>query len=235
MRLALLIAVFGLVGCDAGQVKNLDLEKITISADARLRTDTVGGGDHVSTSSFVLVDAKNTAEQGAYVSLGGELVDGGGAVIGTLRPQSLWVPAGESRTFALVDTERKPRPAATGTRIKVRGALISDPPPRARIADLHAFDDHGKIVVQANLVNDHPRIGHVMVIASFHDAQNRPLTRPFRLVRIGPSGTADTVEECPDAETPREKFPARAARCPQQFVGPPGSVRGTIYVGDVVY
>ena len=46
---------------------------------------------------------------------------------------------------------------------------------------------------------------------------------------------ADTVEECPDAETPREKFPARAARCPQQFVGPPGSVRGTIYVGDVVY
>ncbi len=232
MRLAFLIA---LVACKGGEVKNLDLEKIVISGDARLRTDTVGGGEHTSTSSFVLIDARNTADQGAYVSLGGELVDGAGTILGTLKAQSLWVPSGESRTFALVDTERKPRPAATSTRIKVRGALISDPPPRARIADFHTFDDHGKVVVQANLVNDYPRIGHVMVIASFHDAQNRPLTRPFRLVRIGPKGTTDTVEECPDAETPREKFPARAARCPVQFVGPQGSVRGALYVGDVVY
>lgn len=227
--------MLAVLSCDGGEVKNLDLARIEISADARLRTDTVGGGDHISTSSFVLVDATNRADQGAYVSLGGELVDAGGAVIGTLKPQSLWVPAGESRTFALVDTERKPRPAATSTRIKVRGALISDPAPHARIADFHAFDDHGKVVVQANLVNDYPRLGHVMVIAAFHDAQNRPLTRPFRLLRIGPHGTTDTVEECPDAETPRAKFPARGARCPVQFVGPPGAVRGTIYVGDVVY
>jgi hypothetical protein len=232
VRLAFVIA---LVACKGGELKNLDLEKIVISGDARLRTDIVGGGQHTSTSAFVLVDARNTAEEGAYVSLGGELVDAGGTAIGTLKPQSLWVPAGESRTFALVDTERKPRPAATSTRIKVRGALTSDPAPRARIADFHTFDDHGKVVVQANLVNDYPRIGHVMVIASFHDAQNRPLTRPFRLVRIGPQGTTDTVEECPEAESPREKFPARAARCPVQFVGPQGSVRGALYVGDVVY
>ena len=229
------LLMLALLSCQAAEVRNLELDRIEISADARLRTDKVGGGDHVSTSSFVLVDAKNTADQGAYVSLGGELVDGGGAVIGTLKPQSLWVPAGEARTFALVDTERKPRPAATSTRIKVRGALISDPAPHARIADFHAFDDHGKVVVQANLVNDYPRIGHVMVIAAFHDAQHRPLTRPFRMLRIGPKGTADTVEECPDADSPRSKFPARAAQCPVQFVGPPGAVRGTIFVGDVVY
>ena len=224
-----------MAACQGGEVKNLELDRIVISTDARLRTDTVGGGDFTSMSSFVLVDARNTAEQGAYVSLGGDLIDGGGKVIGMLKPQSLWVPGGESRTFALVDTERKPRPAATSTRIKVRGALISDPPPRARIADFHTFDDHGKVVVQGNLVNDYPRIGHVMVIGSFHDAQNRPLTRPFRLLRIGANGTADKVEDCPDAEISREKAPARAARCPVQFVGPPGSVRGQLYIGDVVY
>ena len=74
------------------------------------------------------------------------------------------------------------------------------------------FDDYGKSVVQANLVNDADRIGQIMVIASFHDASGQPMTRPFEMIAIGRKETR-----------------------PVQFVGPPGSKTGTIFVGDVVY
>jgi len=118
------------------------------------------------------------------VTLGGDLIAATGEGLGHLKPQSLWIPGGEIRTFALVDTERKPRPASTSARILVRGALVPDEPPKARIADLHLFDDHGKAVVQANLVNDADRLGQIMVIASFHDASGQPMTRPFQMVEI---------------------------------------------------
>src|SRR5215212_5911070 len=79
---------------------NLDLDLIKIAGEPRLRTDTVGAGRFVDTATFVLVDAENTAAQGAHVTLAGDLLDPAGAVIGTLNPQSLWIPAHESRMFA---------------------------------------------------------------------------------------------------------------------------------------
>lgn len=200
-------------GCAKSKpARNLDLDRVRVTSDARMRTDQVGEGAFASTATFVLVDAENTSADGAYITLGGDLTDAGGAVLGHLKPQSLWIPGGEARTFALVDTERQPRPASTSARIIVRGALIPDEPPRARISDLHLFDDYGKAVVQANLVNDAERPGQIMVIASFHDASGRPMTRPFQMLEI-------------DAHQTR----------PVQFVGPQGSKTGTIYVGDVVY
>lgn len=192
--------------------KTLDLDAIKISSDARMRTDTVGDGTFASTSTFVLVDAENTAGEGAYVTLAGDLTDAGGKTVGALKPQSLWVPSHDSRTFALVDTERVPRPTATSARIIIKGAKVPLDPPRARIEDVHAFDDHGKIVVQANLVNDADRIGQIMVIGSFHDAQHQPMTRPFSMLDMNPHD---------------KRF--------VQFVGPPGAVAGTIFVGDIVY
>ncbi len=177
-----------------------------------MRTDTVGEGKFASTATFVLVDAENTAGEGAYVTLTGQLTDGGGQVIGQLKPQSLWVPSHESRTFALVDTERVPRPAATSAKIVVRGAKVPLDPPRARIADVHTFDDHGKLVIQGNLVNEAERIGQIMVIGSFHDAHHQPMTRPFTMFDMNPHD---------------KRF--------VQFVGPPGAVDAAIYVGDVVY
>lgn len=191
---------------------NLDLDAIHVSPDARLRTDVVGDGKFASTASFVLVDAENAAAEGAYITLGGELHDAAGARIGELRGQSLWIPPHEARTFALVDTERVPRPAAAGARIKVFGAVILDDPPRAHIADLHSFDDRGKIVVRAYLVNTADRAGQIMVIGSFHDAHGEPMTRPFELIDI-----------------------AAHDRQVVQFVGPEGSTRGTIFVGDAIY
>ena len=197
--------------------RQLDLDAIRVTGDARLRTDTVGEGQFASTATFVLIDAANTASEGAYVTLGGDLLGPGagmegGDVLGHLKPQSLWIPAGERRTFALVDTERLPRPASTSARIVVRGALVPDEPPKARITDLHVFDDYGKTVVQANLVNDADRLGQIIVIASFHDVDGRPMTRPFQMIQI-------------DGKQTR----------PVQFVGPQGSRTGTIYVGDVIY
>lgn len=209
----LLCAIALLGGCGKSKPsRQLDLDAIRVTGDARLRTDTVGDAKFAETATFVLIDAANTAGEGAYVTLGGDLTSAGGEVLGHLKPQSLWVPAGESRTFALVDTERQPRPASTSARIVVKGALVPDEGPRARIADLHTFDDNGKVVVQANLVNDANRIGQIMVIASFHDASGRPMTRPFEMVEIDKNDTR-----------------------PVQFVGPPGSKTGTIFVGDVIY
>ena len=210
---ALAVAVVIAAGCGrSAPQRNLDLDAIRISGDARMRTDVVGDGTFASTASFVLVDAENTAADGAYVTLGGDFTDQAGATVGRLKAQSLWVPAHESRTFALVDTERVPRPTATSARIKVHGAVIPTDPPRARITELHAFDDRGKIVVQAYLVNTAERRGQIMVIGSFHDAHGQPMTRPFQMVEIG-GGERRVV----------------------QFVGPQGSTRGTIFVGDAVY
>lgn len=209
----MLVVVLAGLSCRRSQPSRyLDLDVIRISGDARMRTDVVGDGGFASVSTFVLVDAENTAEAGAYLTLGGELTDTAGATVGKLKPQSLWVPAHESRTFALVDTERVPRPSSTSARIKVFGAVIPPDPPRAQISDLHSFDDHGKIVVQGYLVNTADRIGEIMVIAAFHDAHNQPMTRPFQMIKIKPRD-----------------------RQVVQFVGPPGSTRGTIFVGDVVY
>ena len=207
------LLVLAACGCAKSKpARQLDLEAIRVTADARLRTDTVGDGQFASTATFVLIDAANTATDGAYVTLGGDLTAAGGEVLGHLKPQSLWIPAGERRTFALVDTERQPRPASASARIVVRGALVPDEPPKARITDLHTFDDYGKTVVQANLVNDADRIGQIMVIAAFHDAEGRPMTRPFQMIEIDRKQTKAV-----------------------QFVGPPSSKTGTIFVGDVVY
>ncbi|MBA3462940.1 MAG: hypothetical protein H0T46_23495 [Deltaproteobacteria bacterium] len=205
-------AVALLGGCKSKPAKQLDLDAIRVTGDARLRTDKVGDGQFASQTTFVLVDAENVAKEGAHVTLGGDLTSSTGEVLGHLKPQSLWIPGGEKRTFALVENERLARPESTSARIVVKGALLSDEPPRARITDLHVFDDYGKVVVQANLVNDADRIGQIMVIAAFHDPGGRPMTRPFQMIAIDKGQTR-----------------------PVQFVGPPGSKTGTIFVGDVIY
>jgi len=210
--------------------RELDLADIEVLG-ATMRTDTVGGGEFTDTATFVLVDARNRASEGAYVTLGGELVDAGGAKVGDLIVQSLWIPAGETRTFALVDTERKARPAATKARAKVRGASVF-PAPLARIEEQVTHDDHGQLVVAAYLVNDAPGEGTVMVVGVFHDAAGRPLTRPFNVVKIAGKQDPATPGNCPDAGEDRKPL---VSKCPIQFVGPPGAVRATMFVGDTLY
>lgn len=210
MHRALLL--LALLGCEASKSRELDLSLIEVTPDAKLRTDKVGEGKFVEEATFVLVDAENHATEGAYVTLAGELADASGTVLGELKPQSLWMPAGELRTFALVDRERKPRPSAAAARIHVRGASIPATPPPARVDQQRELVDNGRIVVQGVLHNDAERAGQIVVIATFHDAEHKPMTRPFSIVRVLGHDTQ-----------------------PVQFVGPEGSQHGTIFVGDVVY
>jgi len=236
MRAWLLLLAVGFACGRSSPARNLDLDRIRVD-EARLRTDTVGGDpklygvqpgmnrelrDYIEQSNeggrfsdqatFVLVDAENAGDAGAVVTLGGDLRDAAGQALGALKPESLWIPAGDRRTFALVDTERKSRPTAAGAKIVVRGALIPEEPPVVHVEDIHTFDDFGKQVVQGLLVNDADRAGQAIVIASFHDVKKQPMTRPFSLIQI-----------------------AAKQRRTVQFVGPPGSSTATIYVGDTIY
>lgn len=192
--------------------RQLDVGAIEVVDNAKLRTDTVGEGKFASESTFVLVDAANPTPDGAYVTLAGQLKDEGGAVIGQLNPQSLWIPSGQRRTFALVDTERVPRPTTTSARIVVAGALVPADPPRVHVTELHEFLDNGRIVAQAYVVNETDRIGKAIVIAAFHGPNDVPMTRPFQVLEI----------------------PAKQKQA-VQFVGPAGSTKGTIFIGDVVF
>lgn len=229
LRLALILAFAAACG-KSDPKRELDLDRIEVLG-ANLRTDLVGGGKFEDTATFVLVDARNLANEGAYVTLGGELVDASGAKISDLSLMSLWIPAGETRTFALVDTERKPRPTAKTARAKVRGASVF-PPPLARIEDLNVIDDHGQLVVQAYLVNDAPGDGIVMVVAAFHDDRGNPLTRPFNVVKIKGKQDPARPGDCLDAASDRL---AEYSKCPIQFVGPAGATKATMFVADTVY
>jgi hypothetical protein len=201
-----------IVGCAQSKPRQLDLDRVRISTDARLRTDSVGEGKWEEQATFVLVDCDNTGSEGAYITLGGTLADHAGAQVSELKAQSLYVPAGATRTFALVDAERQARPTASAARLVVRGATIPDQPPPYRVDAVREVPDNGKLVLQGTLHNDAERGGDVMVIAAFRDESGRLMTRPFSRV-FAPAHGMQGV----------------------QFVGPAGSVHGTIFVGDAVY
>jgi hypothetical protein len=163
-----LLIVLALTACEKPTRRQLDLDLVRVTSEARLRTDTVGDGAFTETATFVLVDAENTGAEGAYITLGGELTDTANHVVSELKPQSLWIPGGETRTYALVDRQRQPRPAARRAVIKVRSATIPEAPPPARVDRIRVLEDDGKLVVQGTLHNDAGRPGDIMVIASFH-------------------------------------------------------------------
>ena len=60
------------------------------------------------------------------------------------------------------------------------------------------------------------------------------MTRPFQIVQIGPRSAGMAPGDCPDIEARRTNGPL-TARCTVQFVGPPGSKRGAIFVGAENY
>jgi hypothetical protein len=208
----LLLSIALVAGCPSKSTSHsLDLDLIRVSPEARLRTDIVGDGKWEKTQAFVLVDAENTSNESCYITLAGDLTDDAGTVVGTLKPQSLWTPAHESRTFALIDSDRQPRPGATSARIKVRGAVVDLPPP-AHVEDIHVFFEADKTVVQGTVVNHADRWGKVIVIGSFHDAAGKPTKRPFDVIDLGPKASQNI-----------------------SFVGPAAMKRATLFVGDSVY
>ena len=127
--LVVLIALAATVACSRPAPAELDHELIRVTNDARLRTDKIGDGAQAELATFVFVEAENTAKEGAYVTLGGDLTDDKGGKVGDLLAQQLYIPAGEKRSFALIDLEHKPRPNARGAHIYVRRARVAPPAP----------------------------------------------------------------------------------------------------------
>lgn len=180
---------------------------------ATLRHDTVGHDKWESKATFVLIDAHNQHDQDLMVSLGGDLVDAHGTPVGKVRTESLRIPAGGVRTFAMIDHEQKVRDTATAARIEVLGAFVPNYPPLVQVTDgaVYRYDSE-RIVVNGVVRNAVDRPTRVIVLAGFYDADDRPLTRPFTEMYLPGDGQSNA-----------------------QFPGPPGAVKGYIFIGDMVY
>lgn len=212
----LVTALACLGGCEKGKVWDqrevdpglvrLDIERM------HLRSDTVGHDQWESRATFALIDAHNSHDEDLLVTLGGELLAGDGAEVARLRSESLRIPAGGMRTFALVDDHNALRPRATSARVRVQGAYVPTYVPPVQITDGKAYMDGDRAVVNAMVRNAVDRPGTALILAGFHDRDGKPLTRPFtKMYLLGDSAH------------------------PALFVGPPGSVSGYIFVGDTVY
>jgi hypothetical protein len=229
---AIVLVLAAAVGCDQpDRAARIDLDLIVIERRPALRTSPIGGAPDPAEvrayeeaeggpmwagtgkpieASYVLVDAENRSPTDAAVTLGGTLT--GAAQTAPLRRESLFVPAGGTRTFLLLDQGLAPRPWATGVEVKVTGAVEARHRPAFEIADVHQLPDGDRVVVAASVTSTAKRAGTVIVLAAFHDADGAPLSRGHTFLRLLP-GEPQTV----------------------RFVGPPGSVRGTIFQGESVF
>ena len=181
-------------------------------AKMTLHTGEIGIGKYEKQATYVLVDAKNTSSSDMNVSLGGAFLDKKGTKIGTLKPDSLRIPAGQVRTFALVGDTRSTLPEAAQATIEVTSAVRLNYGEQFVISDLHQYPDGNRIVVAAYVQNKVARIGKVLVFATFYDDKGRPMKRPSSVFHL-----------------------ERKARRGVQFVGPQGSVRATMSIGAIVY
>ena len=78
-------------------------EQIRVTLNANMRTDAVE--NVAGKATFVLVDAENRSPNAAYIALRGTLLDAAGTTVGRLRTEELYVPAGATRTYALLDAD----------------------------------------------------------------------------------------------------------------------------------
>jgi hypothetical protein len=217
VRLGLLVVTFVLgAACERPEpaaARKLDVTLIDPAEEKlTIRTDTVGHDQWESEATFALVDATNTGTTDALVTLGGALLDGEGREIGPVRLESLRVPAGQRRTFALIDAEQKPRPEAKSARVEVTGSFAPTHSSTITINTGRVNVDEDRMVIAGTVTNTAKAAVKVLILAGFHDAEDRPMTRPFTVVQLG-GGQQQNVE----------------------FVGPVGSKKAYLFVGDAVY
>jgi hypothetical protein len=214
-RLAIALSLVALVGCrskNTWQRDELPYDQIVVAPErVSLQSGRVGAGRWETDATFVLAAARNSSDRDADVSLAGDLITADGTRY-PLHVESLRVPGGGERTFALVDKEQKARPDAVRAEVRVTGAMLPDYPPPVAVTDGAVHQDQGRAVVAGNVVNTAARECQVSVMAAFYDAAGVPLQRPFTVFKLGPNGKRGT-----------------------QFVGPPGSVSAQLYVGEVNY
>lgn len=198
----------------ASEGRAIDPDAIRVRADSiAIQTGEIGLGQEREEATYALVDAKNEGEEPARVTLGGALTSSGGERVAKLREETLRVPPGAQRTFALVadDDRARPRADAANARLERARAAVAEPPLAVTDGNVYRDRDHEgneRAVVKASVENRGDGRARALVMAAFHDGEGRPLERPFTAVEI------DGGED-------------RSFR----FVGPPGSARGMIYVG----
>ena len=213
------IALFcvGLSGCEKPkglEYVEVDRKYLQVHADKQtLRHDDVGVGRFRSRATFVLVDVENRYRADLFVTLGGELVDAKERTVGTLRAESLRIPPASQRVFALIDNKNEERKSAVRANIRITGAHQSKHPVSIQITDGNVYPDADRVVVNAYARNtSKERFARVVVLGAFYDAQGAPMTRPFIDLQIPPNG-----------------------KHPVQFVGPNGSRKASVFVGQIAY
>lgn len=194
--------------------KQLDSSVVEVATD-RLHLRHVKVGMEIQftkVATVVMVDVRNKHTKDVSITMTGKLHDKGSAVVGTLRRESLRVPAGQWRLFALVDSENQERKNAAGASVSVAGVHELEFPQEIVIRNPRRYKDGERIIVQAEVHNAGKAFGRSLVMASFYDKEGTPLARAFSEVRLGIGETT-----------------------PVQFVGPDGSVRGEIFPGETYW
>ena len=188
-------------------------DMIHVDADRlAIRTGPVGHDKWKSDATYVLVEAKNTTEMDLMVTLSADLTDKDKKVVGKTRRESLRVPAGGSRLFALIDDKQAARPAVTGARVDVRGAETVSYPASVVVTEGNVYFDQDRAVVAGYVTNNAGGEVRAIVIGAFFDDKGRPMQRPSTLFRLAGKGKRGT-----------------------QMVGPPGSRGAYLFIGDVQY
>ncbi len=213
--LAFALTLSSTVGCDGpNRFKPTQMGGGVVevhAADAVLTHGEVGAGQFKGPGTYVLVDALNPLGVDLEVTLGGDLVNGAGERVGALNRESLRIPARGRRTFALVHHDGQVT-AATGADIRVEASQIAKHPPAVTLADANVARDGDRVIVRANLINETDREVITVVVAGFYDENGKIMNRPFTVLTI--PGDWKT---------------------PAQFVGPHGSAKGYLFVGEQVY
>lgn len=214
--LALLLSalVIPAAGCrEAAPESPVDPRAIAIAADTlAVRTGPVGEGKWRRDASYVLVEAKNTGDEDLLVTLSGALTGPELRSSAPLVRESIRVPAGGSRLFALVDQEQAVRVGASDARVELAGAVRVGYAPPFTITRGAVVMDQDRAVAAGDVHNTADRQGQAVVIGAFFDRKGRPLERTSTLFKLAAGGT-------------------RGVR----LAGPPGSRSAYLFIGEVEY
>jgi hypothetical protein len=212
LALALAAAAAG-AACSSRPVAEVDRSQIEIVADkVAIKTGPVGQGRWRSEASYALVEARNRSDRDLDITLAGALVDGSGKTSWPVRRESLRVPAGGTRLFALVDKQQAARPQATSARVEVVGAAPVRFPPPFVVTDGRVVMDQNRAVAAGYVVNTAEKDGSVILIAAFFDQAGAPLGRTSTMFRMASGGKRGV-----------------------QLVGPPASRSAYLFVGEYVF
>ena len=192
---------------NAARFADIEIKQDTIS----IQSGEIGLSEWKSKRSFVLVDAENKSSSDLRVTLSGALLDAANKEVARLEYETLDIPAGARRTFALVEANGKVVDAQRAN-IEVRGAEPIAYPRNVWIDEGYIHKNKDGVVVSGVVVNKGKPMAKVVVIAGFYDEHQKPIKRPFTVI---------TIEG--------------GASRPVTLNGPQGSRSGYLFLGEILH